>query len=89
MSLKEELDERIVVVVAARCQECDFEAPKVHPRDYPDLKIAIDAEWERTGIGAHIQWAWPRRWPAWLVRQGFLCPFCGAPNMLLALEADA
>ena len=89
MNLQDTLAQRIINVVSARCQECDYEAPKFHPKDFPELKKEIDEEWEAAGLGEWLQWEWPKRFPAWMVKRGFRCPFCKSPNLLLALEASA
>jgi len=90
VTLKEELAERIIAVAGTRCPECDYEASAERPHPHPaELKRSIEEEWAANGIGAWIEWDWPKRFPAWLVRAGFHCPYCGAEPLLLTLEADA
>jgi len=89
MNLQDTLAQRIINVVSARCQECDYEAPVEWRTPLPELKKAINEEWEAAGLGEWVQWEWPLRFPAWMVKRGFLCPFCRSPNLLLALEASA
>ena len=88
MTLQEEMDARIITVVATRCQECAFRSDSIPTGDYSALRASIDAEWTRDGRAELIQWGWPKRYPASLIRQGFRCPFCNAPNLLLSVEAD-
>lgn len=84
------LEERFVLVVGAKCQGCGAHLP-LPPEEMPanakERNAEIDSDWRRRGIGSLVQ-EWPKRLPAWLVRGGFTCPLCEAPNMLLALEPD-
>lgn len=85
------LEERFVLVVSARCAACERVyplPPEGEPQNYGELLADVDKEWIRRGAG-NLRWkTWPKRYPMWLVRQGFRCPICLAPNMLLSLEPD-
>lgn len=78
--------EQLITIHGARCQDCgeDFRQGVSRPGD-DERRQDIEKEWIAGGIGHLLQKEWPRQHPAWLVREGFRCPLCGAPNLLLDL----
>ncbi len=82
-------DETLIAVSGGRCAECGA----VMPGDYKELpeeklrelKEAVRRDWEWRMGSEWIQEGWPKKYPAWLVREGFRCPFCQAPNLLVEL----
>lgn len=82
-------DDTRVTIYGWRCQSCGLRTPE----DYMLLAVEerlkmrqqIEKGWERGGRGEWLQGELPHKYPAWMVREGFRCGFCQAPNVLLAL----
>ena len=82
-------EERLIKVYGGKCQECGFVVPVKNMT--PELRATerkIEREWERAGVGHLIQKGFPKEFPAWLVRKGFACTVCYAPDMLIQLSPD-
>lgn len=80
-----------VLIVAARCQGCERSypmPPSEYPRNIAEIQEEVEAQWRSLGRSDYLQpWAeWPKRLPMRWVREGFACPICEAPDMLLSLE---
>ncbi|HML99649.1 MAG TPA: hypothetical protein PKD75_14350 [Tepidiformaceae bacterium] len=73
----------VVLVWGGRCQQCGLTYPG--DGEDPVIRAHVKSEWVKAGLGHLVQDEWPRRFPAWLVRQGFRCPVCEAPDMLIDL----
>jgi len=81
----------LVKVYGARCTDCGLELP-VAVKSLPGglaLERRVEADWRRRGLGEWIQKGWPQSFPAWMVRKGFRCAACQAPNLLIALSPEA
>ena len=75
----------IVLVYGGRCQQCGLTRPGDGVQDAPEIRERVRANWRDAGLAHLVQDTYPMRFPAWLVRQGFRCPACEAPDMLLDL----
>lgn len=87
------LDETPITIYGGLCHDCGAEFGPAHRRDgpeYRELWEQIEREWKGDALWAPwLQTQWPRRYPAWLVREGFQCPFCNAASILLDLGGVA
>lgn len=75
----------VVLVWGGRCQQCGLTYPG--DGEDPVIRAHVKSEWVKAGLGHLVQDTYPMRFPAWLVRQGFRCPVCAAPDMLVDLGA--
>ena len=80
--------EALIAVYGARCAGCGHVIPddndKVGPDALARLREDVDAQWRSSGMEQWRQTGWPRYYPPWMVRKGFRCPFCLAPDLLVA-----
>ena len=75
--------EALITITGARCAGCGAIFPLT---GYEQEAAAVNEIWRVAGLGHLLQRGWPKRLPAGLVREGFSCPLCGAPDLLLEIE---
>ena len=82
--------EQLITIYGGRCQECGIEYGEgchggLAEEERQRLRDEIAREWNKRGRGEYWSVGYPKMIPAWLVREGFRCTVCHAPDLLLDL----